>query len=179
MSSRRVGTENKAITRFLSGLIIFLSLLPVLLVSNPVSANPTPVNPVWSSVGGAILWVICPVIEASAIILIFKNRFVSNRAAILPFILICVLNYLTIPPTGLLYWMIYEEARPIYFVAELLPVTVEFIFLLFMFRIMTRKKFIVKPISVRDLLLTVIAVNMFTYLLGLASMDLWPDVFHL
>jgi hypothetical protein len=97
MSSRRIGTENKATTRFLSGLIIFLSLLPVLLVSNPVSANPTPVNPVLSSAGGAILWVICPVIEASAIIIIFKNRFVSNRAAILPFILICVLNYLTIP----------------------------------------------------------------------------------
>ena len=151
--------------------IVILIISWQLFTPLPCYANPVVPRDrfqIWNPDTILYLWTLCPLIEALVIVFWLRNRFTSPGAAILPFILIVLLNLLTVPATQILAAILYGQGN-LYkmYLAELLPLAVESAALFWFFKHLRWNGNISKPVSLKLTLLLVLIVNAITLLIGL------------
>ncbi len=161
---------------------LILALAPLLaLAASPCYANPlNPDFPISRDGPSTLLFYLCPVIEAVIILFIFRGRFVSFIRMVAPFLLIVLLNFVTILAT--LRWasdLLQPEHTRLVYLAEILPLVVEPLALMALFYILYRMHVTSRPASVWRILLAVLLANVVTFLLGLAFYEFWPAPYNM
>ena len=125
-----------------------------------------------------LLWIICPLIEASAIIFILRRKFTSVKAKVISFILIDVLNFVTIPITAILAKPLLQREDPTrVYLAEAFPLAAEFLAILLLFTILYKRGSISETLKPFDVFLLTCIVNLLTFLVGFFFYRYWPTPF--
>jgi hypothetical protein len=152
-----------------------------LLTATPCYANPVrPFNLHASAGYWVILWPVCPLIEALIVVFFLKRRFAYPGIPTRPFLLVVLLNLLTIPITQIIGdVIIYNASTPnLVYLAELFPLCAEFFVLRWLFNSLYRHKLISQPITSGYTFLLTLAANLITCLAGLAFYRYWPTLFN-
>jgi hypothetical protein len=152
-------------------------LILFLLFSQPCAANP--INPDFPISGRGnivlVLWILCPLIEASLIIYILRRILAGRNAKVIAFIFIFLLNQITILAT----WhfgmkLLHSANHNSVYLAELIPLSSEFVILLGFFYVLYKLHITSEPVKPGRMFLIVFAVNLATFLVGLAFYRYWP-----
>jgi hypothetical protein len=157
-------------------ILVFLLLIGL---TYPCYANPiNPDFPYYNPHPGVyvVLWVVCSVIESAIIIYVLRNKFFRRLSLIFTFVVIVILNLITMFFTSLLGDRLFFGSNHPNFVylAELLPLIVESLVLILLFKFLHEYGTIVEPISTKSLLLLVLVVNIVTFLVGLSFFRCFP-----
>ena len=170
--------ENAKTRSRLKLLALLLPLILFLLFSAPCAANP--INPDFplSNRGDLflLLWLICPLIEASVVISILWRRFTSGKAKIVSFVLIYILNLVTIPITALLAHPLLQKDNPNrVYLAEWFPLVAEFLALWLLFTVLRKRGSLAAPVKPFHIFLLTFGVNLLTFLVGFFFYRYWPS----
>jgi hypothetical protein len=164
------------------------SILSILTIAEPCYANPVVViGSSYSTDMFWVLWIICPLIEALIITLLLKLRFKYPGKPLKPFLIITLLNLITIPITSilgmLLVLLIYDLSKASFhsiyqfaYIAELFPLIVEFFVLRWLFANFNKQGFLSKPVKDGYTFLLTLGVNIITFLLGFIFYNYWPTI---
>jgi hypothetical protein len=162
-------------------LLAFL-LLFIIYSSIPQPCFANPINPDFPYRLGVEpfgLWLLSPLVEALFIIIILLKRFTNYKAGIGTFLLIYLLNLITLPITQLLASFIFTSvSHPLSYLAELFPLVVEFYFLKKIFNSLFKHGRIKTPVTVKQTILITLAANALTFILGLLFYRYFPALLN-
>jgi hypothetical protein len=169
----------KLFLKYLKPLMIPSLLLVLLLIAQPCYGNPIavdsgyncqPIGALW-----ILLWIISPFIEAVIITLWLRSRFTSVIAVVKLFLGIVILNLLTIPITQLLGTFLFHNVMHYsVYLAEIFPVVVEFLVLLWLFKSQIRHGNINGPVTAKQAFVLSLLANFITFLIGFGFYRFFP-----
>ena len=148
--------------------VYFFLLFPKTCYANVIVPFYSPSQP-WG-----MLWLISPLIEATAIVFVLKRKFVNLKAQLGMFGLIVLLNLITIPITSFLGGFLYHDGQGFVFIAELFPLIAEFLVIFWLFNIFYKRGITTERITAKFIFFLIFAVNLATYLVGYAIYDYYP-----
>jgi hypothetical protein len=156
------------------------------LFSTVCAANPiNPDFPVTTSdYAFFLLWLVCPAIEAAVILFVLRRRLVKQAARVWAFLSIYFLNLFSIFVTELLGIRLFKMSEHTTFhgtvyLAELFPLIFEFLMLWWMFSSFYKRGYLQERVTPLQTFLLVFAVNLLTFLIGVAFITYWPSWFTL
>ena len=157
-----------------------LALLPLLFLE-PSYANP--INPDFPIVGSGpftlIVWILSSLIEAAIIVFLLRRKLLNSRARTGMFLLIVLLNLITIVVTWIIGMQLLTPEHPnAVYLAELFPLIFEFLALLGLFSIFKHRNILDRVTPGYTLFLN-LAANLVTFILGLAFFQYWPTPYNL
>jgi hypothetical protein len=145
----------------------------------PCLANPLPIEPpeFTQNINPVYLQLLSPLVEAVAVVLILAWKFKLNlkKASLGVFVLVYILNIVTLPITQYLASYLFNDVNhTAIYLAELFPLVVESIFLKLIFNSLYKHNNIVKPVTVKQTILVCLTVNALTFILGLLFYRYFP-----
>ncbi len=173
LTIRRASGRPLLASKYIKLSAVLLPVLFLLLFPKPCNANViipfySPFHP-WG-----MLWLISPLIEATAIILVLRRKFVNLKAQLGMFGLIVLLNLITIPITSFLGGFLFGDVRGLAFLAELFPLISEFLVVFWLFSIFYKRGIISERVTAKFIFFLIFAVNLATFLVGFAIYDYYP-----
>jgi hypothetical protein len=165
--------------KYLRTLFILSWVIALLWVSQPCYANPIaidadyncqPIGALWR-----LLWIISSLLEAGIIVLLLRRKFTSIIAGIIIFFGVVILNLLTIPITQLLgTYLFHRVMHYTVYLAEIFPLVVEFLVLLWLLKSLFRHGNINKPVTAKQAFLLSLLANFITFWIGFGFYRFFP-----
>lgn len=161
----------------LAGLMSIVNM-PVCYANPIIPGSPDLTVPLHSIL---VLWILSPIIEALFIVFILKWIFAYSITFIRPFLLVVLLNLMTIPITQIFgtYLISSQDNHNIVYLAELFPLVSEFLVLKLIFNHLHRHGNISENVSARRTLLLTLGANALTFGLGLWFFYYFPAAANL
>lgn len=153
-------------------ILLIPSMLSLIIVPS-VHANPIMVGP--SLKGLFYICVILPIIFTITIfielgiIYFFLRKNITRNLKLTKAVL--SVNLLTFPITQMIavsFMMLFSDFNNFYFITELIPITLEFLIYLKIFKIFYHFKYFRSPVSPKTTFLSIITANLMTFALGIA-----------
>jgi hypothetical protein len=166
--------------------VAIIALVILFWLAQPCYANPINPNfPVTTNFNvDFLLWLICPLVEAAIITSFIKSRFTNPRALTISFIIIAIMNWITIPITQIFardllsnYFEFHTISYYVIYLAEVFPLITESVVLILIFHSFSKRLFS-KPISIDVILLLVLIANIVTFFIGFIFYRYYPAPYN-